>query len=75
MQFLSRDYRVSHKHFSGGASTPIGEGPGVEDGGNQRLVGEAVYISSCLHIGIYNSLTHSCIPIPSLYLIEGEYPS
>ena len=49
--------------------------PGVGGvGSNKRLVGGAVYISSCRHTGIYNSLALSCAPIPHLYWKERGNP-
>ena len=35
---------------------------------------EAIYVSSCQHNSIYNSIAHSCTSIPQLYWREGEYP-
>ena len=48
--------------------------PVIGDGGNQQLVGGAVYNSSCQHNSICNSLAHSFTPICHLYWREGGYP-
>ena len=37
-----------------------------DEGSNQRLVEEAVYISSCQCTRIDNCLAHSCAPMPHL---------
>ena len=61
---------VSHKHLSsrGSTSSPIGV---QEMGGATSDQWGAVYISSCQHTSIFNSLGHFYIPIPHLYLREG----
>ena len=48
---------ISHKHLSAAESNaPFLGAPGVGYGGQQQLVGGAVYFTSCQHAGIYTSI-------------------
>ena len=74
---LGQNVRVSHKHLSGEGSTvwPIRMSTWCRRWGrHQQPVWGVVYVSSCQHTNIYNSLAYSDPPIPHLTWKEGGNP-